>query len=187
MIVHWKKSCSGAALGLAFIFILFTVMACATPVKEFDKNVVGPQMIVQPESISLGVAALTKTDITFRGQGFQPGDSVFIKLLGVKINDKIVDIPIADANVDKNGQFIAKVGTLPKVNELLRAQIGSNEKGENVIIVTQPPIPASVYSAKAVSMESNKTAVTKLTVKGPSFMDSIKDWIGGLLGKIVKK
>lgn len=177
----------GTALRMALIFILVTAMACAAPVKEFDKNAVGPQMIVQPETISLGVATLTKTDITFRGKGFQPEDSVFIKVLGVKINDKIVDIPIADANVDKNGQFIAKVGTLPKVNELLRAQLGSNEKGENIIILTQPPIPEGVYSAKAVSMESSKSAETKLIVKGPSVLDNIKDWIGGLLGKIVKK
>ena len=76
---------------------------------------------------------------------------------------------------------------LVKVSELLRAKIGSNEKMETIIIVTQPPMPEGVYTAKATSMESDLTAECQLVVKGPSLMDRFKDWIGGLLGKIVKK
>jgi hypothetical protein len=36
-------------------------------------------------------------------------------------------------------------------------------------------------------MISKQTAETKLTVKGPTIIDSLKDWIGGLTGKIRHK
>jgi hypothetical protein len=36
-------------------------------------------------------------------------------------------------------------------------------------------------------MISKQTAETKLTVKGPSIIDRVKDWIGGLTGKIKHK
>jgi hypothetical protein len=58
---------------------------------------------------------------------------------------------------------------------------------ENIIIVTEPPIPAGDYTARAVSMDSDKIAVCKLHVKDPSFGDKFKDWMGGLMGKIAKK
>jgi hypothetical protein len=131
---------------------------------------------------------MTKTAIVFKGKGFEPGDSVFVKLLNVyNGKDAVRDIPVADGNVDKAGNFVAKVGILAKVGELLMAKLGSNKKMETVIIVTQPPIPEGVYTARAVSMESDKTAECKLIVKGPSMMDSIMDWLGGVLGKIKKK
>ena len=172
---------------LTMVFV-FSFMGCASSSKGFDSSVKGPQMVVEPCTISLGVAKLTKTPIVFKGKGFQPGDSVFINLLGVyNRKDAVRDVPIADGNVDKEGNFIAKVGILTKVSELLMAKLGSNKKMETVIIVTQPPIPAGVYTAKAVSMESDKTAECKLVVKDPSTMDSIMDWLGGVLGKIQKK
>jgi len=178
--------------GLISVIIIFMVMGCATAKKEFDPNVKGPQMIVEPETIRLGVAKVMGTQFVFKGKGFQPEDSVFINLLGVKTKDKVVDIPIADADVDKNGYFTAQIGgdqtsLIIKIGVLLRAKIGTNKKGDTTIIITQPPIPEGVYALKAVSMESDKTAECKLTIKGPSFMDSIKDWIGGLMGKIEKK
>jgi hypothetical protein len=42
-------------------------------------------------------------------------------------------------------------------------------------------------TAKAGSVISKQTAETKLTAKGPAVMDSLKDWIGGLTGKIKHK
>lgn len=166
---------------------LVTFMGCAGTPKEFDPKMSGPQMIVDPECVSLGVATLSKTPIVFRGKGFQPGDSVFINLMGVKKGDQVVNVPIADAEVDKDGLFTAKVGTLVKVTEFLRGQLGTGKNMENIIVITQPPMPAGIYTAKAVSMESNKTAECKLEVKEPSWWDSIKDWMGGLMGKIEKK
>jgi len=70
---------------------------------------------------------------------------------------------------------------------LLRAATGTNEKGETTIVITQPPIDTGVYTVKAVSMDSDKTAESKLVIKGPSLIDGMKDWMGGLMGKIEKK
>jgi hypothetical protein len=83
--------------------------------------------------------------------------------------------------------FTARVGTLIKVSEILRARLGSNKKMQNIIVVSQPPISPRTYTARAVSMESDKIAVCKLVVKAPSTGDSFKDWMGVRLGKIVKK
>ncbi|MFH1935095.1 MAG: hypothetical protein ABIN18_26450 [Pseudomonadota bacterium] len=180
--------------GLITVIIIFMVMGCATAKKEFDPNVKEPQMIVEPETIRLGVAKVMGTQFVLRGRGFQPEDSVFIKILGVKTKDKVVDIPIFDGDVDKDGHFTitTKPGYDPsgltfKIGVLLRAKTGTNKKGETMIVVTQPPIPEGVYTLKAVSMESDKTAECKLTIKGPSILDRMKDWMGGLMGKIEKK
>jgi hypothetical protein len=174
-----------SALVLAAAMTAF--LGCASTPKEFDPKISGPQVIVEPESISLGVATISKSPIVFRGKGFQPGDSVFINLMGVKKGDQVVNVPIADAEVNKEGMFTASVSTLVKVTEFLRGQLGTGKNMENIIVITQPPMPAGVYTAKAVSMESNKTAECKLEITEPGFMDSFKDWMGGLMGKIEKK
>ncbi|MEA3359794.1 MAG: hypothetical protein U9R17_10395 [Thermodesulfobacteriota bacterium] len=173
--------------GLFLFIVIFMFAGCATAKQEFGPNVTGPQMIVEPKTIRLGVAKLMGTEIVFRGKGFEPDDSVFVQLLRVEKKGERVDIPIADGNVDQKGCFIAKVGRITKLTDLLRAKLGNNDKMENIIIITQPPIPEGVYTARAVSMDSDKKAECKLLIKGPSFMDKIKDWIGGLMGKIVKK
>lgn len=185
-----KKCISGGMIlrgGLLLFVLIFMFVGCASSPKQFDPKVTGPQIVVDPDTIRLGVAKIMKTQIVFRGKGFEPDDSVFITLLSVKKKDKVLDVPVADGNVDKNGFFTAKVGTLAKVGELLRAKIGSNEKMENVIIISQPAIPEGVYTARAVSMESDRKAECKLEIKGPSLLDRLKDWIGGKLGKIQKK
>jgi hypothetical protein len=79
------------------------------------------------------------------------------------------------------------VGTLTKVSDFLRAEIGSNEKMENIIIITRPPIPVGIYRTRTISMLSDREAECTLKVEGPSLIDRIKDWIGVKLGKIVKK
>ena len=173
--------------GLFFFIVIFMFAGCATAKKEFDPNVTGPQMIVEPETIRLGVAKLMGTEIVFRGKGFESDYSVFVQLLGVEKKGERVDIPIADGNVDQKGSFTAKVGMITKLTDLLRAKTGMNDKMESVLIITQPPIPEGVYTARAVSMKSDRKAECKLTIKGPSCIDSIKDWIGGLMGKIEKK
>ncbi len=171
---------------IASVFIFMFIGSASSP-KEFDPNTTGPQMIVEPDTIRLGVARMKDTKIVFRGKGFQPEDSIFVKLLGVDKNGEKADVPVADGNVDENGYFKAEVGTLVKITELLRAKLGSNEKMENIVIITQPPIPVGTYTAKAVSMESEREAQCELVIKGPSLVDRLKDWIGGLLGKIQKK
>ncbi|GAI96405.1 unnamed protein product, partial [marine sediment metagenome] len=93
-----------------------------------------------------GKVGLIGTQIVFMGKGFQPEDSVFISLLGVKTKDQVVDIPIADGDVDNNGYFNVELGSdliamVFKIGVLLRAKSGVNEKGEKFIIISQPPIP----------------------------------------------
>lgn len=166
---------------------ILLISGCSEAVKTLDKGVKGPQIIVNPGAVRMGVAKLKDTNFVFSGSGFQPGDSVFIKLLNVPVNEKKADLSIASADVEKNGTFNAKVGILTKVSDFLRAEIGSNEKMETIIIIKNPPMPAGTYTAQAISMLSDKKAECTLIVKGPSLIDRIKDWIGTKLGKIVKK
>jgi len=68
--------------------------------------------------------------------------------------------------------------------EFLRADVTFDEKFQNVVVINQPPIPKGVYTARVDSMISKQTAETKLNVKGKTIVDSLKDWIGKLTGKI---
>ncbi|HDH87960.1 MAG: hypothetical protein JRF08_08115 [Deltaproteobacteria bacterium] len=174
-------------MSLLILCSVFLTSGCSKAVKTLDQGIKGPQIIVNPGTVRLGVARMKGTKIVFSGSGFEPGDSVFIKLLNVPVNGKKVDLSVAAADVDKNGRFNAKVGILTKISDFLRAKLGSNEKMENIIIVTKPPMPAGAYTAQAVSMLSDKKAECTLNVKGPSLIDRLKDWVGTLLGKIVKK
>ena len=173
--------------GLFFISMIFVFAGCAAPPKPFDPGIKGPQMLVEPGTISVGVVSMLRTPIVFRGKGFDPEDSVFITLLNVKKGDKVVHVTIAAGDVDKNGFFTAKVSTLAKVSELLNAKLGSNKKLETTIIVSQPPIAPGKYTARAVSMESDKIAVCKLVIEAPWGLDDFKDWVGKKKGKIVEK
>jgi hypothetical protein len=174
-------------IALLIFFSIFFISGCSEAIKNLDQGIKGPQLIVNPGTVRLGVAKLTELKIVFSGSGFEPGDSVFIKLLNVPVNEKKADLSIAAADVEKDGTFNAKVETLTRVSDFLRAKLGSNEKNENIIIITGPPMPAGAYTARAVSMLSDKKAECILNVKGPSLIDRLKDWLGTLLGKIVKK
>lgn len=184
---RWGSGERRLKIGPVLLLVFLMLISSASSPKKFDSNVEGPQMIVEPGTIRLGIAKLKDTAIVFRGKGFQPGDSVFIRLLGAEKETRGINIPIADGNVDDQGYFNAKVGLIVKVSELLRAKIGSDKDLQTIIIVIQAPIPEGIYRAKAISMESPITAECTLIVKGPSLLDSLKDWIGGLLGKIIKK
>jgi len=173
--------------GLLCVLLVFLFAGCATTPASFDPNLKGPQLIVEPASVGLNVSTVTGTPIMFKGKGFDPGDSVFIEVLGVKKDGKDIKVPIADAEVGPNGEFAAPVSTLAKATELLRAALGSNEKMETTIIISQPTIEPGVYTVKAVSMDSDKTAECKWTLAPPSFWGNFKDWIGEKQGKIVKK
>jgi hypothetical protein len=173
--------------GVFCVLLAFLFAGCAAAPATFDPNVKGPQMIVEPGSVGLNVSTVTGTPIMFKGRGFQAGDSVFIEVLGVKKDGKDIKVPIADAEVGPNGEFAAAVSTLAKATELLRAALGSNEKMETTIIISQPTIEPGVYTVKAVSMDSDKTAECKWTLAPPSFWGNFKDWIGEKQGKIIKK
>ncbi len=167
---------------------IFISPGCASTPKKLDPSLAGPQVIVNPESIRLGVAKLMDTIIVFEGSGFKPGDSIFITLLGPEDTKAIV----AEAPIKPDGTFRAELGKstmakLTKAMEILKADIVPNEKFEPVVVISQPPIPEGVYTVKVTSMMSSLTAETKLEVKGPSVVDRVMDWIGGLTGKIKHK
>jgi len=166
---------------------LLLISGCSEPARTLNKEIDSPQVIVNPGEVRLGVAKLRATKIVFSGSGFEPGDSVFIKLLNVPFNEKKIDLSIASADIDEHGTFNATVGTLTKISDFLRAKIGSNEKMENILIITSPPMPAGTYTARAISMLSDREAECTLKARGPSLIDRIKDWIGVKLGKIVRK
>ena len=177
----WAAICLLAAFGLL-------LTGCAGTPMQFNPQLDTPQIIVEPGSIRLGIARLVNdTRIVFQGTGFEPGDSVFINIVDVKKDDETTDVPIADAVVDPEGNFRTEVTKIVKITELLRADVGLNDEMENYIIVTQDPIPAGKYVVRAESMETDKQAECPFEISGPSVMDSFKDWIGGLLGKIEKQ
>jgi hypothetical protein len=171
------------------ILISFLVVAgCSNTPKTLDRSVTGPQVIVNPESIRLGVAKLMDTIIVFEGSGFKPGDSMFITLIGPNETKAIV----AEGPIQPDGTFKVELGKssinkLTKAMEILRADIVANEKFEPVVVISQSPIPRGVYTVKVTSMLSPLTAETKIHVKGPTTIDSVMDWIGGLTGKIEHK
>jgi hypothetical protein len=167
---------------------LLMLSGCSSPPKKLDPSKSGPQVIVNPESIRLGVAKLMATNIVFEGAGFKPGDSIFITLLGPKEAKAIV----AEAPIKSDGTFKAELGEslmskLTKVMEILRGDIVADEKFQPIVVITQPPIPEGIYTVKVTSMLSTMTAETKLNVKGPTVIDSLTDWLGKLTGKIQYK
>ncbi len=188
-----QKKMFSKLLFLAGLFVLggsFLFSGCAgapTAPATLDPAVSKPQLIVNPESISLGVAKLTGTKIVFEGSGFNPDDSVFITLFG----PNKTEVAVANGKVGRDGKFAAPVGTLAKVSGILKGTVSGKYAADGAydqfIVLTQPPIPAGVYTAKATSMLSNRTAETKFTIEEPSGGDSLKDWLGGLMGKIQDK
>lgn len=182
-----NRWCIKGFLTINAFFVLvgvFVISGCAAPVKTLDKGVKGPQVIVNPEEIRLGIATLNDTRIVFNGSGFEPGDSILIELLNVPFDRKKVNIPVATAHIDKDGTFEAEVGAVTKFSEFIRAKI---DPIENILIVSRPPMPEGTYTALATSLISDKRAECTLNVKGPSLLDSLKDWIGVILGKVVKR
>jgi hypothetical protein len=168
---------------LMILMCLIGVSGCASPPKTLDPSVSGPQLVVNPECIRLGVVKMRDTNIVFEGSGFNPGDSVLITLTGPN-DTKVI---AAEAPIQKDGTFKAVVPPLTKIMEFLRADVTFDEKFQNVVVISQPPIPKGVYTAKVESMVSKQTADTKLTVKGKTVIDSLKDWIGKLKGRIQYK
>jgi hypothetical protein len=176
--------------GLFIVGVSFLIVGCASTPKApatLDPAVKKPQLIVNPDTISLGVDKLmNKTTIVFEGSGFKPKDSVFISLIADGI-----DVPVASGVVGSNGTFKASVDTLAKITGLLRATPRSTyaKDGKQLVtmVLTQPTIPPGEYTARATSMISDKTADTKVVLRKPSFGESIVDGLGGALGKIEDK
>ncbi len=173
--------------GLLVLGDSFILAGCSSDPNKLNPAITGPQVIVNPDSIRLGVAKLTSMGIVFEGSGFQPNDSVFITLVGA---DKI-EVVVADGRVKSDGTFKATVGPLAKVTGILRAGItgtyADDGKYNQILVITQAPISTGVYTARVTSMLSDQKAETKLTVSDPSKIDLLKDWLGKKMGKIQDK
>jgi len=171
---------------IAVASLVFT-LGCSAPPKVLDRSLAGPQLVMNPQVIPLGVAKLMDTNIVFEGSGFKPGDSVFISLIG-----KDVDTSLALTKVGQDGTFRVEVGQsslakLAKITGILRATVVTNEKFDQVVVLTKPAIPAGQYTARATSLLSPITAETPVKVKAPTFLNRIVDGIAGMLGKIDDK
>lgn len=163
----------------------FLLSGCSKSSNTFEPHWSGPQIIVNPDSIRMGVANVMGTDIEFEGWGFRPNDTVFISIKGRSNNEVIV----ADARVKPNGTFKASVSMLTKAMELLNSDIVFDTYSEDgtynsVLIRQKDPVPSGVYIATATGLISDETAQTVITFSDPSRMDRFKDWIGVKLGKI---
>src|SRR4030042_1232369 len=88
-------------LGLFILGGSFLLSGCANAPKTLNSAISGPQVIVNPESVSLGVAALTGAKIVFEGSGFKPEDCVFITLFGPNKTEAVV----ADGKVGSDGKL----------------------------------------------------------------------------------
>jgi hypothetical protein len=183
---NWQKS---GVLFAIFILTAILLSSCASaPRPTFNDADAAAQMIVEPPCVRMGVANfLTGTDLHFRGKGFEPEDSVFIKIMGVEKDGKAIDIPIADSEVDAEGNFDAEVQKLVKITEFIRAGVTLNDDMETVVVLKEDPMASGTYQVVAESMESDKTAESQIVVSRPSYLDKTKDLLGRMLGKIIKE
>ena len=171
---------------IAAALITISILSCAPPPKKpagLHPAYSGPQIAVEPRTIRLGVSTLLKTEIVIGGQGFVPGDSVFLNLEGTGENSDIkVPIDVADAGIE--GHFKIKMKREIKALELLRVNL-EPETGKPIIV--KDPIPTGVYLIKAETVESGRKAQCILIAEAPSKMDKIKDKIGILFRKIKRE
>jgi hypothetical protein len=168
-------------------FVIFT-LGCSTPPKALDRSFSGPQLVMNPQVIPLGVAKLMDTNIIFEGSGFKPGDTVFVSLIG----QKDVNTSLTLTKVQADGTFRAEVGQsslakLAKITGILQANIVTNEKFDQVVVLTRPTIPAGAYTVRATSLFAPLTAEIPVTVAAPTFFNRMMDGIAGILGKIEDK
>ncbi len=170
---------------LIFFLIMLTgsifFYTCSSE-NKLDNNKKGPQVVINSETLRLGIAALAKTDFTFRGSGFNPGDSVLIEMLDVPYGKGKKDIAIANGQVDENGKFKADIGLVTKISEFMRAKLDAIK---GVIIINRSPMPEGTYKTRVSSLMSDTLVYLNITVEGPSIIDSLKDWLGKMMGKIV--
>lgn len=176
-----KKGFVKSAVINAFVLLLGIGISAGCSQNTFVKDSKVPQIIVNPGSIHLSVAAVAKKTFVFEGTGFKPGDSILVEMLDVQSDQGKKDIAIANGEVDKDGTFKAEIGIVTKISEFIRAKIDAIN---NIIIVYREPIAAGEYNIRASSLMSDTTANCVLIVEEASLTDRIKDWLGVKLGKI---
>ncbi len=171
------------------VLLSLVVLGCATaPPKMLDRALKGPQVVVNPQEIPLGVASLMEMTMIIEGAGFRPADTILISLVG----QKDIDVALSLAKVAADGTFKAEFGqsqqaSLSKVMGILKAGTRTNEKGDTVMVITRDPIPKGSYKIRATSLIAPLTAETPVEVASPPIVGRIKDVLGKMLGKIEDK
>jgi len=59
-------------ISLLILSSIFLILGCSEAIKTLDQGIKGPQIIVNPGTVRLGVAKMKGTKIVFSGSGFQP-------------------------------------------------------------------------------------------------------------------
>jgi len=143
----------------------------------------GPQIAVEPNVASLGISTLLKTPIRVGGMGFDPGDTVFIDMVGGE-EDKSISIPMDSGDVDMHGGFTVEISQEVKMLKILRLDI---DPSNNMPIIVRSTIPAGAYVLKAESVRTHKKAECVIQFRDPTGMDRFKDWLKIKLRKIKKR
>ncbi|MBI9087409.1 MAG: hypothetical protein JEZ11_27715 [Desulfobacterales bacterium] len=169
--------------GLALSGLILTTTGCSGPSHLLDAGLSGPQLVVNPDTIRLGVAKVMKTVVVFEGMGFEPEEKVMVVLAGTETANREVVVPMGFGVADPQGRFTIEVEKTMKIYNLLNADVTFGDKGA-IVLVSDPPVPTGVYEAKATGYQSSRSATCRLTLVPPSFIDRIKDRIARMLGKI---
>lgn len=186
IIKNWIREyvCFRSTFALSLLF--FVIIGCALKPKQFDNNINGAQLIVEPAILHLGVAWISSNEIMFKGIGFIPGENFCVDLTGSEDINRNISVPICCGVVDENGKFNKNAEKLVKADYLLNAEITTGEKGY-LIIINRPPIPEGAYLATAKGFKSNIEAKHSITVVGPTFKDQFMDWMAQIIGKVKKE
>lgn len=178
-------------IGLIFVVLIMISIGCGSgpkSLKAFDENIKRPQLIVAPETISLGVASIMGTDIIFKGRAFGPKEKIMLVLRGIDEKNSEVEITLGFGKTGDDGKFTAKVDKMSKVFNILQADVEYQDNDKKTVIVSGPPIPEGIYEAEAVGAKSDRKAKCTLILQKPSIVDNIKDAVGRIfLGKIKKE
>src|SRR4030066_491369 len=93
-----------------------------------------------------------------------------------------IKVVVAYSRFYPDGKFTAKVTPLAKVTGILKASITGtfavDGRYNQILVITQDPIPAGEYTAVAIGMISNQKAEAKFTIGKPNLIDKVKDWLG---------
>ncbi len=177
-------------IGFIFVATIMLSIGCSSgskSLKAFDENIKNPQLIVAPETISLGVATIMGTDIIFKGRGFGPKEKIMLVLRGIDEKNKEVEITLGFGKTGEDGNFTEEVDKMSKVFNILRADAEFLPDDKKVLLISIPPIPGGIYEATAVGNISDRKAKCTLTFQDPTIMDKIKDFVGRVfLGKMKK-
>lgn len=178
----WKKDCLISALLVVLTLILSGCAAKKERVEGLSPYYPGPQIAVEPIVARLGIATLLKTPLRIGGMGFDPGDTVFIDMIGGE-GEKSISIPLDSGDVDLHGGFTVEISQEVKMLEILRLDI---DPTNNKPIIVRSTIPPGAYVLKAESVGSDKKAECVIQFEAPTKMDRFKDWLQVKLRKIKK-